>query len=119
MNQNLSLTLADVLGDYPTGVGILTDGTNFQYDPVTKIASSGWWKMSAGRAEGTSGVAVCVRDNDADRNATIYVGTIIGIKTDEEGRVMVIFKVDRIIEAENVVWSDFAGGSNPVRYHPD
>lgn len=119
MNQNLDLTLADVLGEYPTGVGILTDGTNFQYDPVTKIASSGWWKLNVSRAEHTSGVAVCVRDNDANRNATIYVGTIIDIKTDEDGRVMVIFKVDRIIKAENVVWSDFAGGSNPVRYHPD
>ena len=118
MNQNLDLTLADVLGDCPTGVGILTDGRNFEYDPITKIGSSGWWKLNADRVLKTVGVAVCVREKKSNRNATIYVGAITGIETDEVGRAKVIFTGHRIIDAENVVWTEFAGGSNPVRYYP-
>lgn len=119
MNQILNLTLADVLGDYLTGVGILTEGRHFQYDPVTKVGSSGWWKMNVQRAEQASGVAVCVRENRTNGNSTIYVGTITGMVKNEDGRVQIFFKCDRIIETGNVVWTDFAAGSYPVRYYPD
>lgn len=117
-NPNV-LTLAEVLSDYPNGIGILTNGQNFTMNEMTNIGSSGWWKCSAERVRALAGVAVCVREDRTSRKAIIHVGTIIDVDVDMNGRVRVTFRRDRRIVMDDVVWNVFAGGFNPVRYVKD
>lgn len=119
MNQNLNLTLADVLGDYLTGVGILTDGRGFVVDEATGVCRSGWWTCSAENVRKVKGVAVCVRPENRVSPASIHVGTIIDVKTNDAGLVEITFQGERVIKVDEFSWPDFAAtGSNPIRYFP-
>lgn len=119
MNQNLNLTLADILGDYLTGVGVLTDGRSFRVDEATGVCCSGWWTCNADRIRQLKGVAVCERPEGGVSPATIHVGTIIDVKTNDENLVEITFQRERMIKVDEFSWPDFAAtGSNPIRYVP-